>query len=123
MKLYTFWRSQATYRVRIAMHLKGIPYEPMIIDLLKGDQFDPSYRSLNPEASVPTLVEDDGRLLVQSLAILEYLEETHPEPSILPADPYDRAHSRALAAIVAGDVHPLIVPRMRKYLQETLGLD
>ena len=122
MKLYSFWRSQASYRVRIALHLKGLPYETITIDLLKGDQFDPAYRSLNPEAAVPTLVEDDGRLLVQSVAILEYIEETHPEPPILPASPHDRAHSRAIAAMVAGDVHPLIVPRMRKYLQETLGV-
>src|SRR5688500_2748744 len=99
-QLYTFWRSQAAYRVRIAMHMKGLDYEPHVIDLLKGDQYTTEYKKLNPAAAVPTLIDGDKRL-VQSLAILEYLEETHPKPPILPGNALDRAHSRALGHLVA----------------------
>jgi maleylacetoacetate isomerase len=122
-QLYTFWRSQATYRVRIAMHMKGLDYEPHVIDLLKGDQYKPDYKKLNPGSVVPTLIEDNKRPLVQSLAILEYLEETHPKPPILPSKPLDRAHSRALGQLVAMESHALIVPRVRSYLEKELKLD
>jgi maleylacetoacetate isomerase len=121
-QLYTFWRSQAAYRVRIAMHMKGLEFEPHVVDLLKGDQFKPEYKKLNPGAAVPTLIDGD-RKLVQSLAILEYLEEVYPKPPILPVDAFDRAHSRALGHLVAMEAHTLIVPRVRNYLDKELKLD
>jgi maleylacetoacetate isomerase len=123
VKLYTYWRSQAAFRVRIALRLKGVAMEKITLDLLKGDQFDPSYRALNPESVVPTLVDGEGPPLVQSLAILEYLDERYPQPALLPANMRDRAHVRALAQMVAMDAHPFIVPRVRKYLDERLHLD
>lgn len=123
VKLYTFWRSQASYRVRIALALKGVAFEGRPVDLLKGEQRDEAYRALNPTMAVPTLIEGDGRPLVESLAILEYLEEKYPSPPLLPADLHARAHVRALAQVLAADAHPLIVPRVRKYLEEELGLD
>lgn len=123
MLLYSFWRSQAAYRVRIALHLKGVDIETRTIDLLKGEQHAGTYREINPEGLVPALVEEGERPLVQSLAILEYLDEVHPQPPLLPADPCDRAHVRALAQVPAIDSHPLIVPRVRNYLQNELGLD
>jgi len=122
MQLYTFWRLQAAYRVRIALHLKGLEYERHTINLLKGEQFSDSYRKINPESVVPTLIDGDTKL-VQSLAILEYLEETHPSPPILPTGAADRAHARALGQIVAMEAHTLLVPRIRKYLEQVLGLD
>jgi maleylacetoacetate isomerase len=96
MKLYTYWRSQASFRVRIALRLKGLVAETASLDLLKGDQFDPTYRTLNPEMVVPTLLDGDGPPLVQSLAILEYLEEKYPQSPILPVDLRARAHVRGL---------------------------
>jgi maleylacetoacetate isomerase len=124
MKLFTYWRSQAAFRVRIAMALKGLPMEKVSLDLLKGDQFAADYQKLNPEGVVPTLIDDDGAPpLVQSLAILEYLDETYPDPPLLPKDLRARAHARALAQMVAMDAHPFIVPRVRKYLEEELRLN
>ena len=123
MKLFTYWRSQASYRVRVAMRLKGLAMEKVSLDLLKGDQFAPDYRKLNPEGVVPTLIDGDGPPLVQSLAILEYLEEKYPQPPILPKDLNARAHARAIAQMVAMDAHPFMVPRVRKYLEQDLGLD
>jgi maleylacetoacetate isomerase len=122
IQLYTFWRSQAAYRVRIALHLKGLDFEPHTINLLKGEQYSDSYRKINPESVVPTLIDGDTKL-VQSLAILEYLDETHPNPPILPATPADRAHARALGQVVAMEAHTLLVPRIRNYLEKELGLD
>jgi maleylacetoacetate isomerase len=123
MKLYTWWRSQASFRVRIALHLKRLDVEMVFVDLLKGDQFVAQYRALNPEMVVPTLIDGDGPPLVQSLAILEYLDEKYPEPPLLPADARARAHVRALAQLVAVDAHPFVVPRVRKYLEQELSLD
>lgn len=122
IQLYTFWRSQAAYRVRIALHLKGLDFQPHTINLLKGEQFSDSYRKINPESVVPTLIDGDKKL-VQSLAILDYLDETYPAPPILPSSAADRAHARALGQIVAMEAHTLIVPRIRKYLENELGLD
>jgi maleylacetoacetate isomerase len=122
MKLYTYWRSQASYRVRVALRMKGLAAETVSLDLLKGDQFNNAYKALNPEMVVPTLLDGEGPPLMQSLAILEYLEERYPQPPLLPADLRARAHVRALAQMVAVDAHPFIVPRVRKYLQE-LHLD
>ena len=123
MKLYTYWRSQASFRVRIALRLKGLAAENVPLDLLKGDQFNEGYRNLNPEMVVPTLIDGKGPPLVQSLAIIEYLDESYPQPPLLPADIRARAHVRALAQMLAADAHPFIVPRVRKYLHEELGLD
>ena len=123
MKLFTYWRSQAAFRVRIALGLKGLAMEKVTLDLLAGDQFEKSYQALNPEGVVPTLIDGEGEPLVQSLAILEYLDEKYPDPSLLPAELRARAHARALAQMVAMDAHPFIVPRVRKYLEEELGLD
>jgi maleylacetoacetate isomerase len=123
VQLYSYWRSQAAFRVRIALALKGLSAELHTLDLLKGDQHSEAYRVLNPQSAVPTLIDDDGTLLVQSLAILEYLEERHPEPPLLPGDPAARAHVRALALALAADAHPFVTPRVRGYLDKELGLD
>jgi maleylacetoacetate isomerase len=108
MKLYTFFRSSASYRVRIALNLKGLTYEPMPIHLRRGggEQFSAAYKALNPQALVPTL-EDGGQILTQSLAIIEYLEEKHPQPSLLPPDPADKALVRSMALVIACEVHPI----------------
>ena len=122
--LYGFWRSLATYRVKIALALKGVVVEERSIDLLQGAQHTKEYMAVNPQAVVPSLLlEDGGEPLFQSLAILEYLEETHPQPPLLPKDARGRARVRGLALIVAADSHPLVVPRVRKYLQAETGLD
>lgn len=124
MKLYSFWRSLATFRVRIALNLKGIaPAEVIDIDLMKGRQRDAAFRAVNPQMLLPALVEDDGTILYKSLAILEYLDELHPQPPLLPTDPRGRARVRAMAQIVACDAHPLVVPRVREYLEHEFKLD
>jgi maleylacetoacetate isomerase len=122
MKLFTYWRSQAAYRVRIALGLKGLRTEKVSLDLLAGDQFAADYQSLNPGGVVPTLIDGEGQPLVQSLAILEYLDEKYPDPPLLPKELRARAHARALAQMVAMDAHPFIVPRVRKYLEEELHI-
>jgi maleylacetoacetate isomerase len=124
MKLYGFWRSLATYRVKVALALKGLKVDEVSIDLLKGEQHNPDYRALNPQAVVPALVLDDGGPpLFQSMAILEYLEETQPQPPLLPKDARGRARVRGLALIAVADGHPLVVPRIRTYLEKELHLD
>jgi maleylacetoacetate isomerase len=123
MKLYTYWRSQAAFRVRIALRLKGIAVEKITLDLLAGDQFAADYQRLNPEGVVPTLIDGEGAPLTQSLAILEYLDEKYPAPPLLPKDLAARAHARAIAQMVAMDSHPFIVPRVRRYLEDELRLD
>ena len=124
MKLYGFWRSLATYRVKVAMALKGVKAEEVSIDLLKGRQHDREYTAVNPQAVVPALVLDDGGApLFQSMAIMEYLEETHPQPPLLPKDPRGRARVRGLALIAAADGHPLVVPRIRNYLEQQMHAD
>ena len=121
MKLYTYYRSQASFRVRIAMNLKGIAHEDTYLHLEKGDQFDPGYRAVNPQMVVPTLIDGNAKLF-QSLAILEYLDETHPNPPLLPKDAASRAWARGFALINIADSHPLIVPRVRHYLLDDLKL-
>ena len=124
MKLYGFWRSLATYRVKVALALKGMTMEEVSIDLLKGKQHEKDYVAVNPQAVVPALVLDDGGPpLFQSMAILEYLEETKPQPPLLPKDPRGRARVRGLALIAVADGHPLVVPRIRSYMETELKLD
>lgn len=121
MKLYGYFRSSAAYRVRIALNLKGLAYETVPVHLLKagGQQFSPEYRALNPIALVPTLVDGDFAL-TQSLAIIEYLDETYPLPPLLPSDARDRAKVRAIAQTIACDIHPLNNLRVLKYLKHEL---
>ena len=124
MKLYGFWRSLATYRVRVALTLKGLRAEDVSIDLLKGEQNTQDYLAVNPQGVVPALILDDGGPpLFQSLAILEYLEEIRPQPPLLPSDPRGRARVRGLSLIAAADGHPLITPRIRTYLEKEMGQD
>src|SRR5215831_18559503 len=121
MKLYTYYRSQATFRVRIALNLKGIAREDSFLHLEKGDQFATQYREINPQMVVPTLIDGEVKLF-QSLAILEYLDEKYPTPPLLPPDPAARAWVRGLALINIADSHPLLVPRIRHYLVDELHL-
>jgi maleylpyruvate isomerase len=121
MKLYSYFRSQATFRVRIALNLKGLPREDEFIHLEHGDQFTAAYKAVNPQMVVPTLIDGDIRLF-QSLAILEYLEEKHPNPPLLPEGLHARAWVRGFALINVADSHPLIVPRIRNYLTDKLKL-
>ncbi|HEX6692365.1 MAG TPA: maleylacetoacetate isomerase [Burkholderiales bacterium] len=124
MKLYGFWRSLATYRVKVALALKGMKVDEVSIDLLKGMQHQPEYKAVNPQAVVPSLFLDEGGdPLFQSMAIMEYLEETKPQPPLLPKDPRGRARVRGLALIAAADSHPLVVPRIRVYMEKELKLD
>jgi maleylacetoacetate isomerase len=123
VKLFSFWRSLATYRVRIAMNLKGLTPEVIDVNLMQGQQRDPKYREVNPMMALPALVDGDGPVLFESLAIIEYLDETHPNPPLLPREPKARARVRGLAQIVACDSHPLIVPRVREYLSHEFKVD
>jgi maleylacetoacetate isomerase len=109
MKLYSYWRSSSAYRVRIALALKGLAYETVPVDIRKdgGEQHKAAYKSINPNARVPALMLDDGTVLTQSVAIIEWLEEAHPEPPLLPRDPVGRARCRALAHLVEADIQPL----------------
>lgn len=122
MKLYTFWRSQTAFRVRIALNLKGRTREDIVINLNRGDQFKPEYKAQNPQAVVPTLYDGNAKLF-QSVAILEHLEEKHPNPPILPKDLLARGWVRGFALINAADSHPLIIPRIRNYLANVLKVD
>jgi maleylacetoacetate isomerase/maleylpyruvate isomerase len=124
MKLFSFWRSLATYRVRIALNLKGVtPVEVIDINLPQGRQREAEFAKVNPMMAIPALVEDDGTVLFESLAILEYLDETHPDPPLLPKDAKGRARVRGIAQIIAADTHPLIVPRVREYLAHEFHVD
>ena len=120
MKLYNYFRSSASFRVRIALQLKGLAYEYLPVHLAKGEQKKPEFGALSAEGLVPLLELDDGRRLTQSMAIIEYLDETHPQPPLLPADPAGRARVRALAQIVACEIHPLNNLRVLKYLVNDL---
>lgn len=122
MKLYTFFRSSASFRVRIALNHKGLEYEPALVSLPKSEHLEARYKSVNPQGLVPAL-EDGPHLLTQSLAIIEYLDETHPGPKLLPSDPIARAYVRALSQIIACEIHPLNNLRSLKYLRKAYGLD
>jgi len=122
VKLYSYFRSSAAYRVRIALNLKGLPYEMVPIHLTKdgGLQSTAEYRAVNPQKLVPSLVLDRGDVLTQSLAIIEYLDETHPEPRLLPTNPIERARVRAVALAIACDIHPIDNLRVLQYLKRAL---
>lgn len=119
--VYGFWRSIASFRVRVALKLKGLPFEEIPVDILSGEQFKPDYAAVSAERVVPTFIHD-GHSIFQSLAIIEYLEETHPTPPLLPKDARGRARVRGLALIVACEGHPPVVPRIRRYLDRELNL-
>ena len=123
MKLYSYFRSSAAYRVRIALNLKGIAYETVSVHLVKdgGHNYRPEFRAINPQMRVPVLVTDQGDRLIQSLAIIEYLDETHPEPPLLPKDSIGRAKVRALAELIACDIHPLNNTSPLRYLKNTMN--
>src|SRR5215471_1144896 len=125
MKLYTHWRSSASYRVRIALNLKALTYEHVTVDLnrKRSDQNRPEYRRVNSQGVVPSLELDNGTILMQSMAIIEYLEEAWPEPRLLPKRAEDRALVRALSQIVCADTHPLHTTRLIGYLGDVLSLD
>ena len=122
MKLYSFFRSSAAYRARIALNLKGLTYETASVHLIKGGGHNkrPEFRAVNPQMRVPALVTPTGEVLIQSLAIIEYLDETHPEPPLLPKDPIGRAQARALAQIIACDIHPLNNTSPLRYLKNEM---
>ncbi|WP_010626133.1 maleylacetoacetate isomerase [Halomonas sp. KM-1] len=122
-KLYGYFRSSAAYRVRIALNLKGLDYAQVPVNLVKGEQRDEANLARNPQGLVPILETDEGVQLSQSLAICEYLEERHPEPALLPADPEGRARVRSLAQLVACEIHPLNNLKVLKYLVHELKLD
>src|SRR5215475_16057297 len=120
IRMYGFWRSIASFRVRVALHLKGLDFEEIPVDILSGEQFGPAYDAINAGHSLPTLLHD-GHTLFQSLPIIEYLDQIRPEPALLPPDAAGRAYARALALVTVADAHPLMVPRVRKYLGETFN--
>ncbi|WP_019905489.1 maleylacetoacetate isomerase [Methylobacterium sp. 77] len=122
MKMYGNWRSAAAFRVRIALNLKGLACEETFIDLDAGDQHKPDFLAINPQGAVPAFFDGDGPPLTQSLAILDYLEDIHPEPALLPSEPKARARARSLAQVVACDTHPLYVPRVRTYLMSAYDI-
>jgi maleylacetoacetate isomerase len=123
MKFFSFWRSLASYRVRIALNLKSIKAEPVHVNILKGEQCTDAFRKINPQMLIPAIDDGNGPILFQSLAIIEYVDEVHPQPPLLPTDPRARAWVRGLSEIVACDAHPLIVPRVRNFLEQELKLD
>jgi maleylpyruvate isomerase len=123
MKLYSYFRSSAAYRVRIALNLKNLAYETIAVHLVKdgGHNKRPEFRAVNPQMRVPTFVAPSGEVLIQSLAIIEYLDETHPDPPLLPKDPIARAQIRALADVIACDIHPLNNVGPLRYLKNQMG--
>lgn len=122
-KLYSYWRTSATYRIRVALNLKGLAVEEIDVNLDKGEQYSPAFQAINPQGALPTYVEPGRPPLTQSMAILEYLEERHPDPALLPRDLFERARVRAIAGQMTSDTHPLIVPRVKKYLMSEGGFD
>src|SRR4051794_24658408 len=123
MKLYNYFRSSASFRVRIALELKGLSYEYLPVHLVKGEHKQAGYTAVSPSRLVPTLVTDSGERLGQSMAIMEYLDEVHPEPPLLPTDPIGRARVRGLAQLIACEIHPLNNLRVLKYLVRELKVD
>ena len=121
MKLYTYFRSSAAFRVRIALNVKGLRYESLFVHLAKGEHRRPEYAKVNPQGLLPTLELDDGIRLNQSLAIIEYLEDKCPRPPLLPSDAVGKARVRGLAALVACEIHPLNNLRVLQHLKRSLG--
>jgi maleylacetoacetate isomerase len=122
IQIYGFWRSIATFRVRVALRLKGLPFEETSIDILSGEQFKPEYAAVNAERVVPTFIHD-GHSVLQSLAIMEYIEDIKPAPRLIPSDPKERAYARSLALMAVADAHPLVVPRVRNHLAKAFSAD
>ena len=120
--VYGFWRSIASFRVRVALRLKGLPFEEIPIDILSGEQFEPEYAAISAERVVPTFIHD-GHSIFQSLAIIEYLDDIQPKPRLIPADPKERAYARSLALMTIADAHPLTVPRVRNHLAKAFNAD
>ena len=120
--VYGFWRSIASFRVRVALRLKNLPFEEIPIDILSGEQFEPGYAAVNAERVVPTFIHD-GLSVFQSLAIIEYLDDIQPEPRLIPQDARERAYARSLALTTIADAHPLVTPRIRNHLAKTFGAD
>ena len=123
MDFHGYFRSSSSYRCRIAFNLKGVDYTFKSVHLKHGEQHSEAFKALNPQGLLPALVTDEGDVLIQSLAILEWLEETHPEPAMLSADPVTRAQERGFAQVIACEIHPLQNLRVLKYLTGELGLD
>jgi maleylacetoacetate isomerase len=123
MKLYSFPSSSASYRTRIALHMKGVPFETVTVRLDQKEQLQPAYRRINPQQRVPALVLDDGTILTQSLAIIDYLDQMHPEPPVFSSDPVERAKMLAVALAFAAEVQPLGNSGVIAYLDKALGLD
>jgi maleylpyruvate isomerase len=122
IQMYGFWRSIATFRVRVALKLKDLRFDETSIDIFSGEQFQPSYDAINAERVVPTFIHD-GHSVFQSLAIIEYIEDIQPEPRLIPADPKERAYARSLALMTVADSHPLVTPRVRNHLAKAFGAD
>jgi maleylacetoacetate isomerase/maleylpyruvate isomerase len=122
MQFFSFWRSLASFRVRIALNLKQVPADVIHVDIDDDAHRADAYRKINPQMALPALVTEDGTVLFQSLAIIDYLDQTYPSPPLLPADPLGRARVRGLALIVACEGHPLLTPRVRRYLTRELDL-
>src|SRR6201994_1027907 len=122
IQVYGFWRSIASFRVRVALRLKGLPFEEIPIDILTGEQFQPGYAAVNDERVVPTFIHD-GHSVFQSLAIIEYLDDIAPHPRLIPEDAKERAYARSLALMTIADAHPLTVPRVRNHLAKTFNAD
>ena len=120
--IYGFWRSIASFRVRVALSLKGMSFKETPIDILSGEQFKPGYEAVNAERVVPTFIHN-GYSVFQSLAIIEYIEDIKPEPRLLPQDAKERAYARSLALVAVADAHPLVTPRVRGHLAKTFAAD
>src|SRR3984885_7955965 len=122
IKVYGFWRSIASFRGRVALRLKGLPFDEIPIDILSGEQFKPGYEAVNAERVVPTFIHD-GHSIFQSLAIIEYLDDIQPEPRLIPQDAKEKAYARSLALMTIADAHPLTVPRVRNHLVKAFNAD